>query len=326
MRMIGTIPTQQQAERFSDYLVTQNLENMVEETSAGDWVVWIENDDHLDRGKTELHAFLANPTDAKYDAADQAKQVREQTQKKRSRRRQMFVDVRTNWGQPKQWAAPVTIALIILTLVVSIGTNSIGLGGQPRIGVIERFTYVPLTGDTFEQYWNEHETSERSDRGIVTDFWLSRLQRGEVWRLITPIFIHWSLLHLLFNLFWLRDLGGMIETRRGSLRMLTLVLLSAVLSCLAEFLWELPAVGAFGGMSGVNYALFGYIWIKCRYEPQLGLFISKETSFIMIAWLLLCMTTLLGPVANAAHVAGLIVGAATAYLPYRYKRVRRMLK
>ena len=68
---------------------------------------------------------------------------------------------------------------------------------------------------------------------------------------------------------------------------------------------------------------FGYIWIKQRYEPHLGLGVSEQTSLILIAWLILCMTGLMGPIANAAHVAGVIVGAATAYLPYGYKRVKR---
>ena len=63
--MIGTIPTDADAERFSDYLVTQQIGNMVEESAAGDWSVWVENDDHLDRAKSELHAFLQNPADAK---------------------------------------------------------------------------------------------------------------------------------------------------------------------------------------------------------------------------------------------------------------------
>ena len=46
-------------------------------------------------------------------------------------------------------------------------------------------------------------------------------------------------------------------------------------------MWELPEVAPFGGMSGVVYALFGYVWIKNRYEPYKGLVISKESATIM---------------------------------------------
>jgi GlpG protein len=76
-------------------------------------------------------------------------------------------------------------------------------------------------------------------------------------------------------------------------------------------------------MSGVNYALFGYIWIKQRYEPYLGLGISDQSSLILIVWLFLCMTGWVGPVANAGHVGGLLAGVAVAGLPVLFKRMRR---
>ena len=44
---------------------------------------------------------------------------------------------------------------------------------------------------------------------------------------------------------------------------------------------------------------------------------------IMIAWLFLCMTGLVGPVANTAHVVGLVVGAAIAYAPIGWRKIGR---
>ena len=82
MRMIGTIPADADAERFSDYLVTVDVPNMVEE-GAGGWAVWVERDDDLDRAKGELDAFLRNPADAKYNgAARTAERIRKQEEKK----------------------------------------------------------------------------------------------------------------------------------------------------------------------------------------------------------------------------------------------------
>jgi GlpG protein len=152
---------------------------------------------------------------------------------------------------------------------------------------------------------------------------LVAIRRGQVWRLVTPIFLHFGILHLVFNMFWLRDLGGMIELRRGTWRLALIVLAAAVIPNLAQYFWAGPF---FGGMSGVVYALFGYVWIKGRYEPHLGLGVSQETAFIMLAWLVLCMTGWVGDIANAAHVAGLVVGVVIAYLPIGVRRLQRGMR
>ena len=340
MRMIGQIPAGgdgSAAERFSDYLLSQGVENMVEETpgSGGQWAVWIEKDDDVERGKLELEWFLKNPHDPKYapqSARAKAAAIRKEREVGQQRRRRQFIDVRTNWATAQQWRAPVTIGLIIITVIVSIVTNSIGLGGEKnrKDDKIDYLLYTSVSPQRWGEWyirtqplftWRSADDAEPT-ASMVIHYWLDNLRRGEVWRLVTPIFIHWSPLHLIFNLFWLRDLGGMIETRRGSLRMLGLVLLAALISNFAQFAWTLPKLEAGGGMSGVVYALFGYVWVKDRYEPHLGLHISKETSIIMIAWLFLCMTGLVGPIGNAAHVAGLVVGAATGWAGYQYKRVK----
>ena len=320
--MIGTIPTDSEAERFSDYLVTQQIGNMVEESSSGgDWTVWIENDDHVDRAKGELAAFLKNPVDPKYGAAAirQADTIRKQQEKAQEKRRENFVDVRTRWGQPRQWMAPVTLSLIAISCIISVATGSIGLG-QPRAKALDMLTFTSVDDAVYEKWQLEHPDAE-SDVAVYTGYWLDHLKRGQVWRLLTPMFIHWSILHLLFNMFWTRDLGGMIEHQRGSLKLLALVLACEIPSSIAQYYHHGPS--AFGGMSGVVYGLFGYVWIKGRFQPWLGLGISQQSTTIMIAWLFLCMTGLVGPIANTAHVVGLLMGAAIAYGPVGWKKIKK---
>jgi GlpG protein len=322
MRMIGTIPRADAAERFSDYLLASGVENMVEESPAnGEWSVWVEHDDDIDRGKNELATFLSDPNHARYQAAARAQTIRKEQEKQQERRRRKFIDVRTRWGQPQQWNAPLTLILIALSILFSFASGSIGIGPK-RAAVLDKLLFISADQPAFAQWQNEHpELDDRSDREVYLRYWLYILRRGEVWRLITPIFLHFNLLHLLFNLFWTRDLGGMIELRRGTWRLLGIVLISAIISNLAQYLYEMGPI--FGGMSGVVYALFGYVWVKGRYQPHLGIGIHPQAAGIMIAWLILCMTGWVGPIANAAHVAGLIVGAATAWLPYQYMRMRR---
>jgi GlpG protein len=95
------------------------------------------------------------------------------------------------------------------------------------------------------------------------------LQYGEFWRLLTPIFLHFGLAHLAFNLLWLSILGSRIEQLSGSVHLLMVVIVSGVFSNMIQVGWGGSAM--FGGMSGVVYALLGYIWIKGRFVPEPGL-------------------------------------------------------
>jgi len=77
----------------------------------------------------------------------------------------------------------------------------------------------------------------------------------------------------------------------------------------------------FGGMSGVLYGLFGYAWMKSRFEPGLGLWVDQGTVVILIAWFFLCMTGLVGPIANAAHAGGLVSGLVIGVAPTLWRRL-----
>ena len=118
-------------------------------------------------------------------------------------------------------------------------------------------------------------------------------------------------LHIVFNLLWLRDLGTMIEQRQSGWHLLALILVIGTLSNLGQWWMEGPR---FGGMSGVVYGLLGYIWIRGKFDPRSGLFLHRETVTMMILWLVLCFTGALGPIANTAHTVGLIAGMAWGFL------------
>ena len=326
MRLIGTIPTDADAQRFSAYLATHHIGSSIDESATGDFQVWIEDDDHVDRGKSELFAFLQNPSDPKYaDALREAEALRKEQQRTRKKKRTQYVDVRTRWGQPRQWAAPLTLFLIALSCVISVGTNSIRFGGERREDAVDLFRFAAVSEKNWDQKADVIAVAARSDskHEFFFRYWLLDLRSGQVWRLFTPMFLHWNIFHLLFNMFWLRDLGAMLEVQRGTWRLALLVILCSVFPFVCQNVVSGPW---FGGMSGVVYGLFGYVWVKGRYEPWLGLGISKQGAMLMIGWLLICMTGLIGPVANTAHVVGLIIGAMTAYAPVGSKMLRKKVK
>jgi GlpG protein len=144
---------------------------------------------------------------------------------------------------------------------------------------------------------------------------------GEVWRLFTPIFLHFSPMHLIFNMFWLYDLGGQIEQRIGYIRFVLLILMIALVSNVTQYVLQ---DSAFGGMSGVVYGLFGYVVVRIRAEGSSAYFITHSNVAIMFGWFILCWTNVLGPVANWAHTGGLVFGLALGAVGFGAQRRRRL--
>ena len=143
------------------------------------------------------------------------------------------------------------------------------------------------------------------------------MRQGQIWRLITPIFLHQGWIHLLFNMSWMYYLGAQIEMRRGTVRFGGLVLLFALASNVLQAVTVGPS---FLGMSGVVYGLFGYIWVKILAGLSNEYFLSDFTVFIMLFFLVLGFVGALdsmvgGGVANGAHLGGLLAGMAMGYVP-----------
>jgi len=61
-------------------------------------------------------------------------------------------------------------------------------------------------------------------------------------------------------------------------------------------------------MSGVVYGLLGYIWMKGKYDPGSGLALHKTTVAMMIGWYFLCLSGLVGHIANMAPYCGFSSG------------------
>jgi GlpG protein len=153
---------------------------------------------------------------------------------------------------------------------------------------------------------------------------LAEVRAGQVWRLFTPAFIHFGVAHLLFNMLGMQSLGSAVELQSGRRFYIALLALLAFATNLAQYL----AVGpAFGGMSGVLYGLFTYIWLRSVCDPASGFYMPRQTIVTALVWFVACLTGFLGPIANMAHTTGLILGAICGSVTgrvavWRYRRWR----
>jgi len=140
-------------------------------------------------------------------------------------------------------------------------------------------------------------------------------QYVEIWRWFSPALLHFSLLHILFNLLWWWYLGGPVEKHLGIGKLFTITLVSALVSGWGQSLFS----GIwFGGLSGVVYALMGYVWLTGELKPERGISLPRGLMVFSIAWLVLGYFNVMGlAIANAAHVFGLVLGLLMAFVDTR---------
>ncbi len=152
------------------------------------------------------------------------------------------------------------------------------------------------------------------------------LWQGELWRIFTPMFLHFGLPHILFNGLWLWELGRRIEYWHGHTVLFTMIMGIAFISNVGQFMWVPGQI--FGGMSGVIYGLLGYCWIWNMLRPVEAIPMPPGVLGFMLVWLVVCMTGVLevvgfGAVANAAHVMGLVAGMFLGLVAAILQWVRR---
>jgi GlpG protein len=283
MREIASFPDEKAAKLFADVLCARSIETEVSRTRDGGYVVWVLEEKHVEVSRAAWAAFDANPEAPDHVAAAgcvDRKNRKEEVEQRRSRHE--IVNVRGRWANTTGLRPTFTIVLIAISVGVTLIT---------QFGHREDLVTILSIGTPEELM-------------IGKPFWA--VLHGQVWRLITPIFVHLDFFHILFNMWWLYDLGGVTETRIGKLRFGFLVFATAAISNAAQYAWTGPG---FAGMSGVLYALFGYVWVRGKLDPFFGLMLPPTTALILMVWLLLGFTGLLGNVANITHLGGLISGA-----------------
>jgi GlpG protein len=287
MRHIGSFASEAQARFFTDFLLSRDIRSHLEPEADRSWSIWIRDEDQIVEAQSALQRFQANPLAPEFQKAPEAAaKAREAEAEDLAKYRQRIRSRRSIFPKMGGYGAGFLTFTLILVCVV--------------IAVYSRFGNNEWMRNLFIS-----DPLNRTGRD------LPEVLHGEIWRLFTPIFMHADILrnplHLIFNMMWLYQLGSMIEARQSSLFLFIFVAVSAALSNLAQYFLNGPA---FYGMSGVVYALAGYIWMRGKYNPASGLYLDRQSVMIMLIWLVVCYTGIVGSIANTAHVIGLLVGMA----------------
>jgi GlpG protein len=272
------------AAALADHLLAHGIDTSIR--GQGPWELWILDHDQLEAARGLLAKWHASGT----TDADRrgAATIRRERRHDHEAVEQRAIDPRRRWyAAPTRGLGPVTLFLAIAAVLVGMASNF----GDPTTMTIQNLSIEPWTTGQF----------------------LGRVREGEAWRLLTPMLIHFGVLHLAFNLMWLWRLGRQIEHEHGSLVMLVVVVLAEVPGSLGQYWISGPN---FGGLSGVVYGAFGFVWMHARYDRRRSYALRDKDSLLVMLWFVACATGAFGPIANVGHAGGLLAGLLLGLPPY----------
>jgi len=299
MIKVARAPLESDLSTFSRWLHSQGLAHRITE-ELGEQALFIANEEMEQQVKDALQLYLTDKA-FKFHLEGMPEKHHLPTQ----------VEELYPRARPSQ--APIVYAFMLLSIIFALLTD-FGHGGP----ILRAFLILDPFSLSSESLVVDLDTLYGRIQGL-----LFTLKQGEFWRLISPGFIHFNVMHITFNLLMLWLLGGQLEIQKGSFAFLALALFVSAVSNIAQLL---ETSYLFGGLSGVVYGLVGYCWLWKHFEPKI--FFPDILMKFSLAWLILGYTPVTewlgwGRMANAAHLYGLISGLIWGGLMMTLKAIKR---
>jgi membrane associated rhomboid family serine protease len=186
-------------------------------------------------------------------------------------------------------------------------------GGMPR-GAAPVVTYALIAVNA--AMFVLQSTSRQVEAGLV--MFAPAVADGEWYRLVTSAFLHYGIVHILFNMWALYVVGPPLEAVLGRSRYVALYLTSAIGGSVLVYLAS-PIGAATAGASGAVFGLFGATFMVGR---RLNLDVRWV---VMLIVLNLVITFTIPGISWQGHIGGLVTGAviaaAFAYAPAKSRNV-----
>lgn len=155
-------------------------------------------------------------------------------------------------------------------------------------------------------------------RAYLSDYTLGGIAEGQWYRLVTAMFLHYGVLHLLLNMWALWVLGRSLEANLGRVRFAALYLIAGLGGNVAAYLFSSPRAATVGAST----AVFGLFAALIIIERKLGRDISRIIPILVIN---LVFTLAVPGISIPGHLGGLVVGALMALVLAYAPRGRRTL-
>jgi GlpG protein len=339
MRIVGTLSHENQARKLSSYLKAQSIANSCEvnfdpATNQMTYQIWIHDEDQIDKAKTIFDEFEKNGSDPKYEAFIEEPpplQALEDPPQQEPRRYKNYLT---------SFFLAVCVFIFVLNAMELAGLRAQGISKDQILltPIQEKLMYdVPEELEEQAPFWKGAyfwiiAKIQKQDPSLGEGPLFTKILQGQVWRLVSPAFLHVDLLHILFNMLWLWVLGRPIEQRIGPFRLFVLTMCAAVVTNTLQYLMSGPF---FIGYSGVITTMAGFTWMREKIAPWEGYPLTKGTILFLLIFILsiFCIQVAaffiqiftaynFAPnIANTAHIAGALLGAFLGRYKYFAQRV-----
>lgn len=277
---IGALPRRDLALKFADYLNEQGIKATVKPGFGVSYSIFVANEQDISRAKLELLRFGQNPFAKAYNDASWAQKRKinkERTVKSGSWG--FFLGSNLFWSPFTLTSVLEILCLLVFVLML------IPAGEQAMLALLS---------------WRDLDE-------ITYSF--------QVWRVVTPIFLHFGFLHIAFNLVMFEAFARPLERHLGSLHLFYVVLSIAIVSNALQFFF-LSYMTIFGGMSGVVYGVIGYMGILSR-RSDLPSDMRLPPGLLAVSVVFILLGFFLSGIANMCHLGGLLMGLALGFINYK---------